>query len=65
MRLNSAAPEAAPAAGNRADVTVALSEKATSAKIVDRVEQEKGARPELTEAAVVVSGRGVGGAEGF
>jgi electron transfer flavoprotein alpha subunit len=47
-------------------VTVALSEKATAAKIVDRVEQEKGARPELTEAAVVVSGgRGVGGAEGF
>lgn len=66
VRPNSAAPEAAPAAGNRADVTVALSEKATSAKIVDRVEQEKGARPELTEAAVVVSGgRGVGGAEGF
>jgi electron transfer flavoprotein alpha subunit len=66
VRPNSTAPEAAPAAGNRSDVTVALSDKATAAKVVDRVEEQKGARPELTEAAVVVSGgRGVGGAEGF
>jgi electron transfer flavoprotein alpha subunit len=66
VRPNSTAPEAAPAAGARSDVSVALSAAATAAKIVDRVAEEKGARPELTEAAIVVSGgRGVGGAEGF
>jgi electron transfer flavoprotein alpha subunit len=66
VRPNSTAPAASPAAGARSDVTVALSAAATAAKIVDRVEEEKGARPELTEAAIVVSGgRGVGGAEGF
>ena len=66
VRPNSTPPEASPAAGTRSDVTVALSAAATGAKIVDRVEEEKGARPELTEAAIVVSGgRGVGGAEGF
>ena len=47
-------------------MSVALSATATGAKIVDRVTEEKGARPELTEAAIVVSGgRGVGGPEGF
>ncbi|MCU0277790.1 MAG: electron transfer flavoprotein subunit alpha/FixB family protein [Candidatus Nanopelagicales bacterium] len=66
VRPNSTAPEAAPAAGARSDVSVALSPVATAAKIVDRVEEAKGARPELSEAAVVVSGgRGVGGPEGF
>ncbi|MCB0897777.1 MAG: electron transfer flavoprotein subunit alpha/FixB family protein [Actinobacteria bacterium] len=66
VRPNSTAPEAAPAAGARSDVSVALSATATGAKIVDRVTEEKGARPELTEAAIVVSGgRGVGGPEGF
>jgi electron transfer flavoprotein alpha subunit len=66
VRPNSTAPEAAPAAGAREDVTVALSAGATAAKITDRVTEEKGARPELAEAAIVVSGgRGVGGAEGF
>jgi electron transfer flavoprotein alpha subunit len=66
VRPNSTAPEAAPAAGTRSDVTVALSPAATAAKITDRVTEEKGARPELAEAAIVVSGgRGVGGPEGF
>lgn len=66
VRPNSAAPEAAAAAGTRVDVSVALSPTATAAKVVDRVKEEKGARPELTEAAIVVSGgRGVGGPEGF
>ncbi len=66
VRPNSTAPEAAAAAGAREDVTVALSAAATAAKITDRVTEEKGARPELAEAAIVVSGgRGVGGAEGF
>jgi electron transfer flavoprotein alpha subunit len=47
-------------------VAVELSDAAKSARITDRVVQAKGGRPDLAEAAVVVSGgRGVGGAEGF
>jgi electron transfer flavoprotein alpha subunit len=66
VRTNSVAPEAAPAAGARVDVAVELSAAATSATIKDRVAQAKGGRPDLAEAAIVVSGgRGVGGAEGF
>jgi electron transfer flavoprotein alpha subunit len=66
VRPNSAAPQAAPAAGTRVDVAVELSAAATAAKVVDRVTQAKGGRPDLTEAAIVVSGgRGVGGADGF
>jgi electron transfer flavoprotein alpha subunit len=66
VRPNSTAPEASPAAGTRVDVSVELSDAAKSARITDRVVQAKGGRPDLSEAAVVVSGgRGVGGAEGF
>jgi len=58
--------EAAPAAGTRVDVSVDLSDSAKKATTTNKVEESKGARPELTEAAIVVSGgRGVGGAEGF
>jgi electron transfer flavoprotein alpha subunit len=47
-------------------VTVTLSDGAKAAKIVERVVEERGERPELTEAAIVVSGgRGVGNAENF
>ena len=43
-----------------------LSDTDKGAKIVEKVVQEKGERPDLTEAAIVVSGgRGVGGAENF
>jgi electron transfer flavoprotein alpha subunit len=56
--------EASPAAGNRVPVSVDLSDAAKGAKIVDNVVEEKGERPELTEASIVVSGgRGVGSAE--
>ncbi|WP_019876344.1 electron transfer flavoprotein subunit alpha/FixB family protein [Sporichthya polymorpha] len=61
---NATPPEAAPAAGNRVPVSVELSAAAKGAKIVDSVIEEKGERPELTEASIVVSGgRGVGSAE--
>jgi electron transfer flavoprotein alpha subunit len=61
---NATPPVAAPAAGARVPVSVELSDSAKAAKIVDRVVEEKGERPELTEAAIVVSGgRGVGSAE--
>ncbi|USQ79305.1 electron transfer flavoprotein subunit alpha/FixB family protein [Ornithinimicrobium faecis] len=52
------------AAGAAADevVSVSLSEGATAAKIVDRKEKAASGRPQLTEAAIVVSGgRGTGG----
>ncbi|NQU36141.1 MAG: electron transfer flavoprotein subunit alpha/FixB family protein [Actinobacteria bacterium] len=66
VRPNSSPAEPAAAAGTRVDVSVTLSESATKATTKNKVEEAKGARPELAEAAVVVSGgRGVGGAEGF
>lgn len=66
VRGNSVAPEAAPATPARVDVTVALSDAATKATVTGRTVATKGGRPDLTEAAIVVSGgRGVGSAEGF
>jgi electron transfer flavoprotein alpha subunit len=66
LRPNSTAPEAAPAAADRVDVTVELSDAAKGARITDRVVEEKGERPDLSGAAIVVSGgRGVGSGENF
>ncbi|WP_327589186.1 electron transfer flavoprotein subunit alpha/FixB family protein [Nonomuraea sp. NBC_00507] len=66
VRPNSTAPAPAGGAGAEEEISVALSDAAKAARIVERVKQEKGARPELTEAAIVVSGgRGVGSAENF
>lgn len=61
VRPNSAAPEAAAAAGEVVAVSTPVSDAAKSAKITNRVVAEKGGRPDLAEAAIVVSGgRGVG-----
>lgn len=62
VRPNSAAAEAAPAAGDVVAVTAAISDVAKSARITERAEKAKSGRPELTEAAIVVSGgRGTDG----
>lgn len=66
VRPNSTAPVANAAAGTRVDLSVELSDADRGAKVVDRVAEERAGRPELTEAAIVVSGgRGVGSPEGF
>ncbi len=66
VRTNAVAPEPAPVSTTRVDVDVELSEGATKARVTGRTAAAKGGRPDLAEAAIVVSGgRGVGGAEGF
>ena len=66
VRPNAVAPEPAPGAAEAENVTVELSDAAKTARVTERVVQERGERPELTEASIVVSGgRGVGNAENF
>jgi electron transfer flavoprotein alpha subunit len=66
VRPNSVAPEPAQAAAEQVTVDVAVSDAAKSAKVLERVTEQKGSRPELTEAGVVIAGgRGVGSAENF
>ncbi|MBB4933652.1 electron transfer flavoprotein alpha subunit [Lipingzhangella halophila] len=61
VRPNSFPAEASPAAAAQEEVSIELSDSAKAARVTERVVREKGARPELTEAAIVVSGgRGVG-----
>ncbi|MFE2352529.1 electron transfer flavoprotein subunit alpha/FixB family protein, partial [Kitasatospora cineracea] len=64
VKPNSTAPEPAPAAGAVQNVAVALTGNA--ATVTARTPRVSTGRPELTEAAIVVSGgRGVGAADGF
>ena len=66
VKPNSAAPEESPAAAAIESVAVTFSPTATTARITGVEPRAKSGRPELTEAAIVVSGgRGVGGPEGF
>ncbi|MEO8517851.1 MAG: electron transfer flavoprotein subunit alpha/FixB family protein [Dermatophilaceae bacterium] len=62
VKPNSATPEAAPGAAVEEAVDVTISEGAKAARITDSQPRASTGRPELTEAAIVVSGgRGTGG----
>ncbi|MFJ9611164.1 electron transfer flavoprotein subunit alpha/FixB family protein [Kitasatospora sp. NPDC101176] len=64
VKPNAVAPEAAAAAGAVENVSVEFTGNA--AKVTSRTPRVSSGRPELTEAAIVVSGgRGVGEASGF
>jgi electron transfer flavoprotein alpha subunit len=66
VRPNSTSPVESAAAGEQVAVSVELSPADSAARITDHVVEAKGGRPDLSEAATVVSGgRGVGSAEGF
>jgi electron transfer flavoprotein alpha subunit len=62
VKPNSAAPEEAPGAAADEVLEVAISDAAKTARITESKPKEATGRPELTEAAIVVSGgRGTGG----
>jgi electron transfer flavoprotein alpha subunit len=66
VRPNSFAPEASSGAAEEVALSVTVSDAGKGAKIVDTVVEEKGSRPQLSDASVVVSGgRGIGNADNF
>jgi electron transfer flavoprotein alpha subunit len=66
VRTNSIAPVQSGGTATRVDVAAEISASASATKVVNRVSVAKSGRPDLSEAAIVVSGgRGVGSDEGF
>jgi electron transfer flavoprotein alpha subunit len=66
VRPNAVAAVPSAGAAVEVPVEVSISDSAKSAKILDRVVEAKGSRPQLTEASAIVSGgRGIGNAENF
>ena len=66
IRPNAITAQPAAGAAETVPVTITISDAAKTAKITEHVIAERGARPDLTEASIVVSGgRGTGSAEGF
>lgn len=66
VKPNATSPQTGAAAGVVENFSVNFSPSVTGTVITSRSERESTGRPELTEAAIVVSGgRGVGAADGF
>jgi electron transfer flavoprotein alpha subunit len=66
VKPNATSPEAAPVSPEVSEVAVELSPAALAATVTGREVRASSGRPELTEAAIVVSGgRGLGGPEHF
>jgi len=66
VRPNAVSPEASAGAAVVEQVAFTASDSARAARVTERAAAEKGERPDLTEAQIVVSGgRGTGSEEGF